>query len=229
MARYFRRNNDDPNTFIGLILLIVLGVFVGPNLLPEFLSDLSPFIYAGVPCSRLPSAQNLAAHQSVIGRQVEDPIALDIEPSSIGQDGILILRLTITNTSLGTIPIVYNVNDIPTVDDNSNGFGIVINPAPASGNIGRQQTGLNGYPEADIRLLGPRQKCVHSFQIQASVSMIQSGGTAQAYYRMNIAGQNQTQRVGTRTIFPDQGLNILLTDVLRSPVVTIPPRQVLTQ
>lgn len=229
MARYFRRNNDNPNTFIGLILLIVLGVFVGPNLLPEFLSDLSPFIYAGVPCSRLPAAQNLAAHQSIIGRQVEDPIKLDLEPSGISQDGILILRLTITNTSLGTIPIVYNVDDVITTDDNSNGFGVVISPAPANGGVGRRQTGLSGYPESDVRLLGPRQKCVHSFQIQASGGMISSGGTAQAYYRMSIAGQNQTQRPGTRNIFPDQGLDILLIDVVRSPVTTIAPRVIVSQ
>ena len=229
MTRYFRRNNDNPNTFIGLILLIVLGVFVGPNLLPEFLSDLSPYIYAGVPCSRLPSALGLTAHQSIIGRQVEDPITLDLEPSPISQDNILVIRLTITNTSLGTIPIVYNPDDVPTLDDNSNGFGIVLNPAPANGGVGRLQTGLTGYPESEIRLLGPRQKCVHSFQIQASGGMISNGGTAQAYYRMTIAGENQTQRPGTRNIFPDQGLNILLTGVVRSPVITIPPRSTAPQ
>ena len=59
--RILRRDDDNPNAFIGIILLIVLGVFVGPNLLPEFVSDLSPYLYAGIPCGRLPEAEGTAA------------------------------------------------------------------------------------------------------------------------------------------------------------------------
>jgi len=224
VTRYLRRDNDNPNTFIGIILLIVLGVFVGPNLLPEFLSDLSPYIFAGIPCERLPNAENLTAHQSVIGRSVQDPLVLEVDSSNIGDDNSLVLRLTITNSSLGTVPIVYNENDIATVDDGSNGFGIIINPAPVTGLVGRQTGNLGSYPETSIKMLGPRQKCVHSFELIASGPMTTNGGTAQAYYRMNVAGQNQPPSIGTQNIYPDQGLDILTTNVIFSEVATIPRR-----
>jgi hypothetical protein len=226
VSRYLRRDDDNPNTFIGIILLIVLGVFVGPNLLPEFLSDLSPYVFAGVPCDRLPEAQNLTAYQSVIGRSVQDPLDLEVDASSIGDDGSLILRLTITNASLGTIPIVYIADDVATTDDGSNGFGIIINPTPLSGLVSRQTGNLASYPEENIKMLGPRQKCVHSFEVIASPQMITNGGTTQAYYRITVAGQNQPPSIGTKTIFPDQGLDILTTGVIFSEVITIPPRSI---
>jgi len=225
VSRYLRRDNDNPNTFIGIILLIVLGVFVGPNLLPEFLSDLSPYIFAGIPCSRLPSAENLTAHQSVIGRAVQDPLVLEVDSSNIGDDNSVVLRLTITNSSLGTVPIVYVANDIATTDDGSVGFGIIINPAPVNGVVGRQTGALNSYPETSIKMLGPRQKCVHSFQLTASGPMTTNGGTAQAYYRINTSGQNQPPSIGTQNIYPDQGLDILTTGVIFSDVATIPRRE----
>lgn len=226
MSRYLRRNDDNPNAFIGIILLIVLGVFVGPNLLPEFISDLSPYFFAGVPCSRLPEAENLAAHQSIIGRSVQDPILLEVSSTGIGDDGILVVRLTITNSSLGMIPIVYDEDDITviTADDSTNGFGIIINPAPIAGLRGRQAGNLGSYPEANIRMLGPRQKCDHSVQVTASPQMITNGGTVLGYYRINTAGQQQPQKVGTRNIFPDQGLNILSTGAIFSELVEISPR-----
>lgn len=226
MSRYFRSDNDNPNTFIGIILLIVLGVFVGPNLLPEFLSDLSPLIFAGIPCDRLPEAEDLAAHQSIIGRSVQDPLLLEVDASPIGDDGALVIRVTITNASLGTIPIYYNEDDIPTNDNGTNGFGITINPPPLSGATSRLTGNLNSYPEVDIRMLGPRQKCVHSFNFIASPQMVSSGGTAQAFYRMTTNGQQQPQSLNTNTIFPDQGLDILATDVIFSETEQILPRQI---
>lgn len=227
MNRILRRDDDNPNAFIGIILLIVLGVFVGPNLLPEFVSDLSPYLYAGIPCGRLPQADNLAAHQSVIGRSVEDPLTLEVSATDIGDDGILAVRLTITNSSLGTVPIYYDEENVAvvTADDNSNGFGIIINPAPNAGLRGRVTGNLGSYPESDIRMLGPRQRCDHSVQITASPAMITNGGTILGYYRMNTAGSQQAQDTGTRNIFPDQGLNILSTGVVFSEVIEIPPRQ----
>lgn len=229
MSRYFRQDNDNPNTFIGIILLIVLGVFVGPNLLPDFLSDLSPFIFAGIPCDRLPEAEDLAAHQSIIGRSVEDPLVLDVDSSPINDDNSLIVRVTITNASLGTVPIYYDESQVATNDNGTNGFGIVINPAPISGLVGRQTGNLGSYPEEDIRMLGPRQKCVHSFNFIASPQMVSGGGSVQAYYRMTTAGQQQPQSVGTQPIFLDQGLDILTTGVVFSETVQIPPRGIAPQ
>jgi len=227
VSRFLRRNDDNPNAFIGIILLIVLGVFVGPNLLPEFVSDLSPYLYAGIPCGRLPEAEDLAAHQSVIGRSVEDPLSLEISATNIADDGGFIVRLTITNSSLGTIPIYYDEENVAvvTADDNVNGFGIIVNPAPNAGLRSRQIGNLGSYPEADIRMLGPRQRCDHSIELVASPALISGGGSIVGYYRMNTAGQQQPQSTGTRTIYPDQGLNILVTGVVFSEVVEIQPRQ----
>jgi len=227
VTRFLRRDDDNPNAFIGIILLIVLGVFVGPNLLPEFVSDLSPYFYSGIPCARLPQAEDLAAHQSVIGRSVEDPLTIEVNATDIGDDGSLVVRFTVTNSSLGTVPIYYDGEDVAvlTADDNTNGFGIVINPAPNSGLQNRQTGNLGSYPEVDIKMLGPRQRCDHSVQITASPQMVTNGGTVLAYYRMNTAGTQQPQDTGTRNIFPDQGLNILSTGVVFSELVEIPPRQ----
>jgi len=228
VSRFLRRDDDNPNAFIGIILLIVLGVFVGPNLLPEFVSDLSPYFYSGIPCARLPVAEDLAAHQSVIGRSVEDPLILEVSATDIGEDGTLTIRFTVTNASLGTVPIYYNEADVAivTTDDNTNGFGMVVNPAPNFGLQGRQIGNLGSYPEDDIHMLGPRQRCDHSVQITASPQMITNGGTILAYYRMNTAGTQQPQSTGTRNIYPDQGLNILLTGAVFSELVEIPPRAI---
>lgn len=226
MSRYLRRDDDNPNTFIGIILLIVLGVFVGPNLLPEFVSDLSPLLFAGVPCQRLPEASDLAAHQSIIGRSVEDPLLIEVDANGIGDDGLLVVRLTITNESLGTIAIYYNEDDIPTSDNGTNGFGIVISPAPISGGVGRQTGNLTSYPENDIRMLGPRQKCVHSYTMIAAPQMVSGGGTVQGFYRMTVNGDHQPQSPNTATIYADQGLGILTGGVVLSEVVQIPPRPI---
>ena len=89
---------------------------------------------------------------------------------------------------------------------------------------GRLSGNLSSYPEQNIRMLGPRQKCVHAFNVIASPQMASSGGTAQAYYRITTAGENQPQSIGTQNIFPDQGLDILSTDTVFSQVTAILPR-----
>ena len=137
------------------------------------------------------------------------------------------MRLTITNESLGTIPIYYDEANVAvvTADDNVNGFGIIVNPAPNFGLRNRQTGNLGSYSESDIRMLGPRQRCDHSVNLTASPGMITSGGSILGYYRMNTAGSQQPQSTGTRNIYPDQGLNILSTGVVFSEVKEISPRQ----
>ena len=80
------------------------------------------------------------------------------------------------------------------------------------------------YAEGDIRLLGPRQSCVHALELLASAAMISDGGSARAWYRMRAAGEQQPQSEGVREIYPDQGLDILSEGVVFSEEVDIAPR-----
>ena len=105
-------DRGNPNTFIGVILLVVLAVFVLPDRLPQFISELSPYLFGGIPCGRLPAAKDLAAHQSIIGRSAADPLLLEIAASEIDADDKLVLRLSVTNRSLGTVPLVYQEDNI---------------------------------------------------------------------------------------------------------------------
>ncbi len=218
------RNN--PNVFIGIILLVVLIVFVLPDRLPGFISDLSPHLSAGIPCVRLPAARNLAAHQSILGRQAQDPLQLELTAGDINDAGRLVIRLSVANTSLGTVPIVFQDDNlvIAAADDDSDGFGIIIQPAPAEGLRERTDPNPATYTEDDIRLLGPRQNCAHSIEILASADMIAYGGTASAWYRMRVAGAHQPQSEGIGQIYSDQGLDFLADGVVFSEAVEIAPR-----
>ena len=215
-----RRN---PNPFIGIILLMVLVVFVLPNRLPRFIADLSPYLFAGIPCGRLPAPANLAAHQSAIGRSVQDPLRLDLTATAIDDDGAFLVRLTMINQSLGTVPIVFQEDNIVVAasDDSGNGLGFIINPAPASGLQDRPDSETNIFEESDIRLLGPRQRCVHSLELVASQQMIDDGGTVSAWYRMTEPGEHGPQSEGTRAIYPDQGLDIMRDGTVFSPQVAV--------
>ncbi len=213
----------NPNPFIGLVLLIVLVIFVLPDRLPQFLSDLSPYLFSGIPCARLPAALDLAAHQSVIGRVVQDPLRLELSSTAIADDGGLQLRLTVINTSLGAVPIIFQDDNFAVIetDDETDGFGIIIEPAPAAGLREREELNPETYDEGDVRLLGPRQRCVHSLELRASQAMIDDGGSARAYYRMSVAGTQQPQNEATRAIYPDQGLDFLSESVVFSDPVAI--------
>jgi len=215
----------NPNPFIGIILLIVLLVFVLPDRLPQFISDLSPYLFAGIPCVRLPAARDLAAHQSVIGRSVQDPLQLAVAPTTPQDSGALLIRLTVTNLSLGTLPVVFQEDNIVVAasDEESNGFGFIVEPEPAEGTRGRQAPDPDGYEESDIRLLGPRQRCVHTLDLVASQDMIDNGGTIRAYYRMSLPGEHQTLSEGVTTIYADQGLDYLSEGVVFSAAVDIDP------
>ncbi len=215
-----------PNFFIGIVLLVALLVFVLPERLPEAIAGLSPDLAAGLPCARLPAAKDLAAHQSILGRQTQDPLQLALTASDIGGDGGLSLRLSVTNTSLGTAPIVFQADNIAVAErvDDSDGFGFSVKPAPAEGGRARVNPNPPTYEEGDIRLLGPRQSCVHALRIVVSSKMIANGGTVRAMYRMKTAGAQQPQREGIREIYRDQGLDILSEGVVYSPETQIAAR-----
>lgn len=222
-----RLDRNNPNAFIGIVLLVVLVVFVLPDRLPGSIAGLSPQLFGGIPCARLPAAKNLAAHQSILGRQAQDPLQLNLTAGDISGEGELVMRLSVANISLGTVPIVFQEDNfvVAVADDDSDGFGLIVQPAPDVGLLARANPNSATYAESDIRLLGPRQTCVHSLELVASAAMISEGGTASAWYRMRAAGEQQPQSEGVREIFPDQGLDILTEGVVFSEEVVIAPRK----
>ena len=224
MANFFGRGGDNSNTIIGIILLVLLLVFVGPNVLPGLLADTFPFIDEGVPCSRLRRAENRGQHQSLVGRAAIDPLTLRVEPQAVPFDSAssLTIRIVVINNTIGTIPIVYDPNQVIVGDDGSSGLGIIVTPAtPLSTGVNRQNQNVDSFPEDQIRLLGPRQRCIHRLTFPASQldQTIRAGGaTVQAYYRVSTNGQNQ----GINLIFPDQGLQIIQGGIVTSPAEIIP-------
>lgn len=225
--RYVSRT-ENPNAIAGIFLLILLAVFAGPNVLPRLLSDQFPFVYEGVPCDWLRAGDQRAIHQSLLGRAVADrvnpPISLSIRtndfPATV--DGPLVVLITVTNETIGTIPILVTAERVAIgVDTGENGLGIAFNNGPvpaASQNIG-------GYPETQIRLLGPRQRCVHRALIQPNqfpptdLSIVSTGsGSVKAFYRNNTRGTVTAAGAGV-AIYGDQGL---WTGVTESDSVDIP-------
>lgn len=225
---WIRRQGDNSNTVIGIILLILLLVFVGPNTLPTLLSRSIPFVDEGIPCSALRTAQDRAAHQSLIGRLAQDPLSLRVDPDTIPTSTTpreYIIRLIVTNNTIGTVPIVFNPNQVIVGDDGASGFGIVFNQPVSLRNTNARQVGLTSFPEADIRLLGPRQTCVHRlvFGGEQIDAVLRSGSVqVQAYYRITTPGAILGGIAGSRFIYNDQGLAIIRGGLLRSQPVPIP-------
>jgi hypothetical protein len=211
--RFFNRR-DNPNAIVGLFLLILLAVFAGPNTLPQLLSTAVPFVDEGVPCEWLRPGSERAAHQSLIGRIVSQrsapPISLSVRTSTItgDPDQVFAVTVTVINQTLGTIPILVTPGNL-ILDPNQavNGLGVVFNsdaPVPAIGE------NVASYPENRIRLLGPRQRCVHRVEYRLSdfpnVSAIAFGGaTIKAFYRNDSTG-SAPPAAGQQTIYTDQGL-----------------------
>ena len=99
-----------------------------------------------------------------------------------------------------------------------------LDPPPDTGIHERSDPNPASYDEGDIRLLGPRQTCVHAFELEASAAMITDGGSARARYRMSVAGEQQEQSEGTGQIYADQGLDILADGVVYSEEIEIGAR-----
>jgi len=210
--RLLRRTNSS-SLLVGIILLLLLLVFAGPNNLPRFVSGLFPQFYEGVPCSWLRSADDRANHQSLLGRSAENPLTLRVSATQISRDGAgsFFVNIIITNESLGTVAIVYNPNQVIVGDNNTSGMGLVFTPQTSlSAGTGRQDS--TSIPEDNIRLLGPRQRCVHTVEFpngNVLVDPVLTGGSAQvrAYYRNNVRGQIlPTPGIVATPIYNDQGL-----------------------
>lgn len=205
----FRRRGDNPNAVAGVFLLILLLAITGPNVLPRLTASL-PLVDEGVPCRWLREGENRAMHQSLIGRSAsllaESPISLTVETSPLTSDpnGRLVVTITVVNDTIGTIPFVL-FSDTVAINSNDPGLGIAFNTTTPIPSIGAT---TNSYTPSQIRLLGPRQRCVHRVSFAASELQGIIGGfggdTVTAYYRNGSRGTAAATAQGQ--IYADQGL-----------------------
>lgn len=217
-----RRDGDGSNTIIGIIILIMLLVFVGPDVLPQLLAESFPFIDEGIPCNYLRTAEDRTQHQSLIGRSAQDPLILQVEFDKLPQpqdtQSTWIVRIIVVNNTIGTVPVVFNENEVIIGDDPaSSGFGLIFSP-PVGISLDTDRNGIPNtrfqnpsgeFAEENIRLLGPRQRCVHRviFQPGQHNTIPRNVVTrVRAYYRITGSGVIPD---GTVTLYPDQGLDIL--------------------
>lgn len=220
------RSRDNPNFLVGIFLLLLLAVFMGPNVLPRVISSVSPIIDEAIPCAWLRPGTDLANHQSLIGRATTDAIALEVRPIAVPLDlsAVFEVDIVVINQSLGTVPFVYNIDQINIGDDGSSGLGIIFDPGNFQAlNSGRADQ--TSFPEQNIRVLGPRQRCIHSVEIPASQldPNVRSGNAqVRAFYRINAAGQViQAANTLATPIYPDQGLDILSEGFIQSAAIQL--------
>lgn len=220
--RYFRRSGS-PNTLVAIFLLVLLAVFAGPGMLPNLLPSLIPGADESILCSWLRSGTDRASHQSLIGRTAQNPLSLKVRTSALPRQSgeSLTVTIVITNNSLGTVAIYYNPAQVRYGDDgSSSGLGLIPN-ATGSQSVGGGNVGV--VPESDIRLLGPRQSCVHktawTFEQLPSLGLSGASNTFKAYYRNTSPGIAQSVSSGEQAIYSDQGLWVGLVE---SEPVTIP-------
>jgi hypothetical protein len=227
MAGFFdflRRDGDSSNTVIGIILLVMLLVFVGPDVLPTLLSRTFPFLDEGIPCSRLQTANDRANHQSLIGRRTQNPLELRtiVPPLPANPTDIWAIRIVVQNNTIGTVPFFFDGQariGIGAVPDSS-GIGLIFSP-----NVNVQEpqpapnTGSTTFSESNIRLLGPRQRCVHRVEIPRNSVNLSPGSSAtvRSFYRINATGKITT----SDAIFPDQGLARIVGGIEQSGEVPI--------
>jgi hypothetical protein len=221
---FFRRPSNT-NAVVAIFLLVTLAIFAGPNLLPNLVAAIFPNGGESIPCGWLRSGVERAEHQSLIGRvaradQLEIRVRSTALPTTV--DGRLLITIVLTNNSLGTIAIVYDPTGVRFGDDGvSSGMGVVFN------STARLPTGAVSQstviPEGEIRLLGPRQSCIHRIELapnQYPDPTIGTGGaTVKAYYRNTEAGIAQQITPLTTQIFSTQGL---WTGLIESIAVPIP-------
>lgn len=241
MGLFLRQDGDTSNTVIGIILLVMLLVFVGPTVIPRALSQTLTFFDEAIPCERLRMASDRGRHQSLIGTSAEDPLTIRVVPDAVPPpsepDATWRIRIVISNNTIGTVPIVYAPNEVITGDaTNRSGIGLLLFdnanqevrfdiPGNSPGNIG-----VNSYPNNVIRLLGPRQRCIHTERIPYSSlpQNMRGGGTVSAYYRITTDGVVPAVGGTTPQVYQSQGLDVIdpstTGGVLVSEPVIVPVR-----
>ncbi len=222
----FVRNSGSSSLVVVLFLLVLLSVFAGPNLLPRFFSSVVPGFDEGVPCMWLQRASDRGDHQSLLGRAAENPIALSVRAAPISGDpsGLLPVSIVVTNTSLGTVPFVFDPQAVIVGDNGTSGVGLIFNPSNTLTTGYTRNADPAAVPEANLKLLQPRQSCVHRVEFPNGNVLIDPAindgrATVRAYYRNTTRGQILPTPGDLATpIYPDQGLWV---GYVESPPVTI--------
>lgn len=223
--RYFNRS-DNPNLLVGIFLLILLAVFIGPNIMPRILNSVAPGMDESFPCAWLRRGTERAYHQSLIGRAAINPLTLLVRAGNVPNtpDGRLVINIVVINNSLGTVPFVYNPEQVIVGDNGTSGLGLIFTP-PNALVSGSPRSDPASFPEDNIRLLGPRQRCVHRVEFPANqmdVTLASGGSQVRAFYRINSAGGVQQTDPRATPIYRDQGLDVISGGFVQSPPVTIP-------
>lgn len=237
MAEIFdalRRDGDSSNTIIGIVILVLMTVFVAPDVLPQLVSNSLPFIDEGLPCALVMDAEDRSQHQSLIGRAATDPLTIRTEIASFPTNGTspMVVRVIILNNTIGTVPFVFNPNQVLIGNDpNSSGIGLIFNP-PITASLDYDSNGIpnsrvagqTSFASSDIKLLGPLQRCVHRVEIPAGqLAGIQQGVTrVRAYYRILGAGTTQQTNPAQPVIYTDQGLGVISGGFVESADTIIP-------
>ncbi len=192
--------------------MFAVMVVIQPGRLTTLIANLVPGVYESVPCSSLRAAEDRAFHQSLIGRGAPNPLALEVRASPIpaSADGFLNIQIIVINTSLGTVPIVYDPNQVVIGDNGSSGLGLLFSPANSLSFNNRVDPAV--FADSQLRLLQPRQRCVHTVSIPAGNVLVDPALTSgqaqvQAFYRNASRGSTITAPgVLSTPIFRDQGL-----------------------
>lgn len=178
---------------VAMLLLLIAVLFLGFNFAPGIVGDVFPQFYEAPPCVNLRVSRDRANHQSLIGIGAQNPIQLDVSPSPlpVTADGFFTVRITVINTSTGSVPVLIDPLSIAIGDSGGNGLGLRFNPPNSLSPV--VTSGQVAAP-GEIRVLGPRQKCVQLVQFPAGNVLvdpsIEAGRTTvTAYYRNTSPGQ----------------------------------------
>ncbi len=209
---------------VAFVLLFIALLFIGFNLVPNMLANLFPQFYQATPCTDLRVSTGRANHQSLIGIGADNPIQLSVTPSTLPAtaDSFFTVRITVSNTSTGTVPFIIDPLNIAVGTTTNEGLGLTFNPPNSltgvvySGEVA---------PPAGVHVLGPRQKCVQVVEfpggnVLADPNVVAGRTTVQAYYRNNSPGPviPPTNTIAT-PIFTNAGL---WTGFVQSPAMVIP-------
>lgn len=238
MAQFYRRARE--NRTLSIFLIIILSWFIGSNLAPSYVSRFIPGFYQAQNCAWVRTSEERANHQSLLGRNVANPISLQVTTTAINPTdaaGSLFVQIMVINNTLGTVPFVYDPATVLVGDNGTSGLGLIFNPQNSlSAGLGRFDPGV--FPDAQIKLLGPRQRCIHTVEFPNGNVLIDPGissGNAQvrAYYRNNTRGAVNPPQISiygngivSTPIFNDAGLWV---GYVESPAVLVPLASAATQ
>lgn len=225
MRNFNLRRITHPDTFFGLVALFLLALVAGPNVLPRLTATI-PFLDEGIACESLRAGNDRAHHQSLLSRRInqeaDSPISLDVRTGRLPNlpTGSLMISIVIKNNTIAPVPLLIRPGAL-ILDPNfpENGLGAVFNATGRVANIG---TAIDSeYPEQQIRILGPRQICVHEVnvpfsQIPNASALVSSTSTVTVFYRNTNRGT--IPLFDFNQPFTDQGLWVGVVESRARPI-----------